>query len=117
MAGDLIVEIRVWEDPLFHRDGDDLHHKVCISLWDSIVGKVIVIPLFDQEMTLDTRDLGTGIVEPGKRYAKGGGGMPATGGGRGALVLIFEVVYPACRLTDKAKEALKECVDRIILKP
>lgn len=125
VAGDLLVEIRITEDPTFQRNGDDLHHNVKISLWDSIVGAKVVVPMLDNDVTVNTRDFGSGIVQPGKRYALGGGGMPilrtqGEGQGseveeRGALVLSFEVLYPDARLTDGAKDLLVECF-RIINK-
>lgn len=106
-SGDLVVEIRVDEDPGFRRDGDDLHHTIDISLWESITGKIVTVPMFDGEVTIDTRELGTGVVEPGKRYAQGGGGMPIEGqGSRGALLLSFVVAYPDSRLDDETRQRL-----------
>lgn len=111
--GDLIVELKVTDDPIFTRNGDDLLMTVTVSLWESIIGKVVVVPMFGGELKFNTSEMDTGIVQPGRRYVLSEFGMPlcvGPKGKRGALVISFVITYPPERLSAATKEAL----DRIL---
>ncbi|MCX7626116.1 MAG: molecular chaperone DnaJ [Candidatus Sumerlaeaceae bacterium] len=50
--GDLYVEIRVREHPLFHREGDDLICEIPITFSQAALGDEIVVPTLDGEEKL-----------------------------------------------------------------
>lgn len=108
--GDLFVEVCVATDPVFTRSGDDLQMKIRISLWDSIVGKAIVVSMFGGEVKFNTRSIGTGIMQPDKRYTLQGYGMPMGSGPkgiRGGLVVTFDVTYPPVKISDAQHAGLQ----------
>lgn len=116
LPGDLIVEIKVCDDATFTRHGDDLHMSVSISLWESIIGKVIVVPMFCGDLAFNTSDMDNGIVQPGRRYVLSDFGMPmciGPKGKRGALILLFTLTYPTQRLAAHDKASLKDIVTRM----
>ena len=66
VAGDLIVVIAVDNGVLFKREGLNLIYDVNITFKESVVGKTILIPHFEKEITVDTKKFG--IINPNKKY-------------------------------------------------
>jgi DnaJ family protein A protein 2 len=89
VPGDLVFEVCIAPDPHFIRRGNDLVCKATISIVDSIVGAVIKLSLFGEEIEINTRQK-FGIIQPGIEYNLPGKGMNS----RGNLVIIFNVKYP-----------------------
>ena len=59
-----------------------------ISLLESILGKDIVIPYFNGDITINTDTLTLGnVIQPQKEYFISGKGMKSSGN----LVIIFEI--------------------------
>lgn len=115
VSGDLIVELCVLDDPNFVRKGDDLLMNVSLSLWESLIGKAFVVPMFGGELKLNTHDIDTGIMQPGKGYGLTGFGMPLCRGpmnARGALILNFSVSYPSSRMSEDQHKRLKDFCSR-----
>ena len=110
VPGDLIFEIRVSDDENFVRQGNDLHHEVTISLWESIVGKDITVPLFDGPLKIKTKDFGSGIIQPGKKYAVPGKGMP-----NGNLIISFKIDYPTKKLSTDERTVIRELFESLKL--
>ena len=83
-AGDLLLTIHVTPHPFFHREGDDLHIDVPVTLGEAYRGEKIKVPTPDGEVTLKvpkhtqsgsvTRLRGKGVArkgkEPGDLYVK-----------------------------------------------
>jgi molecular chaperone DnaJ len=46
-AGDLYITTRVEEHPYFHRDGDDIHIRVPVAVWEAGLGAKIEVPTID----------------------------------------------------------------------
>ena len=46
-AGDLYITTRVEDHPYFHRDGDDIHIRVPVAVWEAGLGAKIEVPTID----------------------------------------------------------------------
>jgi molecular chaperone DnaJ len=96
--GKHVFKVKVKEDPNFKRKGNALIYTSHIMLRDSIIGKVINIPLFDGQLTVDISTFG--IINPTKLYAIPEKGLPEDGGFRGTLFIQFQIEYPNRCLED-----------------
>ena len=104
--GDLYVEIREREDPVFERQGDDLHCQVTLPMTAAALGTTVTLRTLDGEEVLDIRP-GT---QPGGLLTLRGRGVPhlATGGtGRGNLVVHVDVQTPT-RLDGEQEKLVRE---------
>lgn len=50
--GDLYITVRVEEHPFFHRDGDDIHIEVPVTVWEAALGTKIEVPTIDGKALL-----------------------------------------------------------------
>ena len=93
VAGHLILEIKVQDDPIFTRKGNDLYHKLQITLTESILGKDITIPYFDEKVKININQFG--IINPNKHYIIKNRGLPIMNTEKkGNLFLEFTITYP-----------------------
>ena len=104
LPGDLIFEIFVQPDPMFERDGLDLIYKQKISFKDSMIGKKIQIPHYEEMLTIDIAEFG--IIQPNKNYLIPNKGMESNGKS-GHLVLKFTIDYPTKPLSEEMKKQLE----------
>ena len=88
IPGDLIINIIVDQDQYFERSNNDLIFKCKLTLVESIVGKIVIVPHFDEPVTINTHIFG--IVNPKKLYHLKGKGL----GNKGDLIFQFEIEYP-----------------------
>jgi molecular chaperone DnaJ len=51
-TGDLYITTRVEEHPFFHREGDDIHIRVPITVWEAGLGAKIEVPTIDGKTLL-----------------------------------------------------------------
>jgi len=51
-AGDLYITVRVTAHPFFHREGDNIHIKVPITVWEAALGTKIEVPTIDGKALL-----------------------------------------------------------------
>ena len=109
VPSDIVFVVKEREHQIFKRQNDDLIYKVKISLLQELGG-------FTTEVkTLDGRALHAEIneiVQPGSSKIVHGEGMPRESGGKGNLLIQFEVEFPKhipehCKQT--LTEVLKEC--------
>ncbi len=92
-AGDLILEIRIQEHPLFTRKGNDLIYKLTITLTESILGKDITIPYFDDTIKININQFG--VINPEKQYLIKNRGLPIMNTDKkGNLIIQFVIIYP-----------------------
>lgn len=89
IAGDFIVEINIDSDQYFMRENNDLIYKSKITLMETLTGKDLIIPHFDENINLNTSEL-FGIINPNQRYYVKEKGL----GSVGDLIILFEVIYP-----------------------
>lgn len=92
-AGDLILEIKVQDHNQFTRKGNDLIYKLNITLTESILGKEIIIPYFDDTIKININQFG--IINPEKQYIIKNRGLPIMNTDKkGNLYLEFKITFP-----------------------
>ncbi|MDO4637377.1 MAG: molecular chaperone DnaJ [Lautropia sp.] len=103
-AGDLYVEIRIKEHPVFRRDGDDLHCDVPISMVTAALGGTIQVPTLGGSAEIELPE----GVQPGKVFRLRNKGIKGIRSQmNGDLYAHISVEVPV-RLTDKQKQMLRE---------
>jgi molecular chaperone DnaJ len=102
-AGDLYVLVKVREDDLFGRSGDDLTLTVPITFAEAVLGTDLRVPTIDGAVTLR--------VPPGTRSGQTlrvrGKGVNRRDGRSGDLLVTVEVAVPT-QLSDEARAALEK---------
>lgn len=88
IPGDLHFKINIISDPNFTRLHNNLIYQVPITFKESIIGKSITIPHFDDDINMITD--GFGVINPNMVYSLKGKGL----GGMGDLILNFQINYP-----------------------
>lgn len=113
-AGDLILEINILEHKIFTRKGNDLYYKCEISFIESIIGKNIEIPLFNELLKINTNIFG--VLCSGKNYMIEDKGMPFMNSNtkKGNLFIEFSINYPKIKNSEKIKE-LEELLSQTFL--
>ena len=103
-AGDLYVNVRVADHPVFLRDGDDLFAELHVAVTQAALGSHVPFDTIDGEVTID---VGAG-AQTGKRFRLRDRGVPRLRGrGRGDLVLTLVVDTPA-DLSSEQEELLRQ---------
>lgn len=108
-AGDLVVEIVVEDDPYFQRENNNLIFKSKITLAETLLGKDVIVPHFDEHIKMNINIFG--IIDFNKRYHLKGKGL----GNRGDLIFQFEYQYKELQLTDDQKLKLENCFKELNL--
>ncbi len=102
--GDLYVEIRVREHPVFQRDGDDLHCEVPVSMTTAALGGNVEIPTLDGGAEIELPE-GT---QTGKQFRLRGKGIRGLRSSYPGDLYAHVVVETPVRLTDRQKELIRE---------
>jgi len=103
-AGDLLIYIRVQEDPIFKREGDDVSYTLPISFEQAALGASVVAPTLKGKVKMKI-PAGT---QNGKIFKlKGKGVENVNGKGKGDLLVTIRVEVPK-DLSSKAKELIEE---------
>ncbi len=103
-AGDLYVECRVADHPVFERDGDDLHCSVALPMTTAALGTTLTLETLDGEVEVSIR-AGT---QSGHVVTMRARGIPhLRGTGRGDLHVHVEVRTPT-HLDDEQERLLRE---------
>ncbi len=107
--GDLYVEVRVKEHPVFNRQGADLYMDVPVSITDAALGKEVEIPTLDGKVKLKVAE-GT---QSGKLLrVRGKGVIPVRTTMRGDLICRIMVETPV-NLNREQKELLRQFQDTL----
>lgn len=101
-AGDLFVLVKVRDDDLFGRSGDDLTLTVPITIAEAVLGTDLRVPTMDGAVTLRVPP-GT---PSGRTLRARGRGVVRRDGQAGDLLVTVEIVVPE-KLSDEAREALE----------
>ncbi|MDD3447420.1 MAG: molecular chaperone DnaJ [Gammaproteobacteria bacterium] len=102
--GDLYVQIRVREHPIFVRDGADLYCEVPISFVTAALGGELEVPTLNGRVKLKV----PAETQTGKLFRiRGKGVRPVRGNGEGDLLCRVVVETPV-NLTGRQKELLQE---------
>jgi molecular chaperone DnaJ len=104
VAGDLYVQIRVRQHPLFTRDGSDLHCEMPIAFTTATLGGEIEAPSLEGRVRLKIPS-GT---QSGKIFRMRGKGVRSVHGGDVGDLLCRVVVETPVDLTEEQKDLLRE---------
>lgn len=89
-AGDAFVTVQVQDDPIFGREGNDIHVTVPVTIDEAVLGGKIRVPTIDGPVSVS--------VPPGSntgsRLRLKGKGIATSGGNRGDQIVYLEVVLP-----------------------
>ena len=78
---------------MLFRSGNDLVYKLNITLTESILGKDISIPYFDDTIKINISQFG--VINPNKQYIIKNRGLPIQNTEKkGNLFLEFTIIYP-----------------------
>jgi curved DNA-binding protein len=100
--GDLFLDINVESDPLFIRDGRDLHVKVRIPYSGACLGTSVNVSTLEGEKRVKV----PAGMQSGSKIRLKGFGIPAREG-KGDLFATIEIEVPA-RLTPGQKEVIEK---------
>ncbi len=100
--GDVYVEVRVREDELFVREGNDIFVEIPITYSQAALGDKIEVPTMDGPVDMT---LPAGTQPNTKMRLKDKGFPDVHGRGRGVLYVIFKLEVPK-NLSDAHKEAI-----------
>jgi molecular chaperone DnaJ len=101
-AGDLYVLVKVRDDSLFGRSGDDLTLTVPITFAEAVLGTDLRVPTLDGAVTLRV----PAATPSGRTLRARGKGVVRRDGQVGDLLVTVEIVVPA-QLSGEAREALE----------
>ena len=102
--GDLYVQMRVAEHPIFKRDGTNLFCEVPLSFADAALGGEIEVPTLNGRVKLKVPP----ETQTGKLFRLRGRGTPAVRGGPDGDLLCGVVVETPVRLSEEQKELLRQ---------
>ncbi|BAC19437.1 chaperone protein DnaJ [Corynebacterium efficiens YS-314] len=100
-AGDLFVRVHVKEDPVFEREGNNIHVTVPVSFSELALGGAISVPTLDKPVKLK---LAPGTPDGRTLRVRGRGVETRTA--KGDLMVTVQVTVPPT-LSDEAAEALR----------
>ena len=103
--GDLIIEVRVAEDKIFTRDGNNIFCEVPISFAEAALGAEIDIPILGGGT--EKYDIPEG-TQTGTSFTLRGRGIPDINSGRKGDLIITVVVETPRNLNSEQKKLLKE---------
>ena len=113
-SGDFIIKIEIQKHDLFYRDNLNLTYTAQISLFESITGKEMKIPHFDEIIELNVSRFG--IIDPKKEYIIVEKGLKNEKNERGNLKIKFEIIYPNRILVPEEITAINDIFKKYDLK-
>lgn len=102
-AGDLFLTLRLADDALYKRLGDDVEAELPIAPWEALSGGKLDVRTLDGVVTLSI----PANTRAGTRMRLRGKGLPDGKGGRGDLYVVLRLALPA-QLTERQQELLTE---------
>ncbi len=102
--GDLYVEIRIKQHPMFQREGDDLHCEIPISFAKAALGGEIEVPTLNGKASFTIPE-GT---QSGKTFRLRSKGIKGVRSGYAGDLFCHVVVETPVTLTERQKELLRE---------
>jgi DnaJ-class molecular chaperone len=88
--GDLYLHVVIEPDPIFRRQGSDIHVPLPIYPWEAALGAEIMAPTLTEPVRVKVP---AGSRAEGKLRLKGKG-LPSATGGHGDLFLVLHIVMP-----------------------
>jgi curved DNA-binding protein len=101
-GGDLVINVRVKDDPRFERHGSDLHTELPLTLLEAMTGASVPVPTPTGTVNLRVRP----NTQNGQQITLKGRGLPKRGSSqRGDLVVTTRVVLPTLDDATRARIA------------
>jgi DnaJ-class molecular chaperone len=92
-AGNLILEFKLTPHSHFVKQDNDLYYKHTITLSESILGKIITIDYFGEQIKINSNQFG--IINPSKQYILKNRGLPIYNTSKkGNMIIEFNITYP-----------------------
>jgi len=117
IPGDLIIKINVSENKYFKRDNNNLYYTYNINYLDSILGKNIEIPYFNENIKLNTKNYG--IILHKNEYTIKNKGLPIFNkkDNYGDLIIKFEInsVKLKENINENDIKSFKEYFNKLII--
>ena len=88
--GDLYLHVIILSDPIFRRQGSDLHVTLPVYPWEAMLGADVTAPTLAEPVKVKVPP---GSKADGKLRLKGKG-LPSASGGHGDLFLTLQIVLP-----------------------
>src|SRR6478609_1613468 len=88
--GDLYLHVIILSDPIFRRQGSDLHVTLPVYPWEAMLGADVTAPTLAEPVKVKVPP---GSKADGKLRLKGKG-LPSATGGHGDLFLTLQIVLP-----------------------
>jgi DnaJ-class molecular chaperone len=88
--GDLYLHVTIKPDPIFRREGSDIHVTLPVYPWEAVLGAEVMAPTLTEPVKVKVP---SGSKAEGKLRLKDKG-LPSAGGGRGDLFLNLQIVVP-----------------------
>ncbi len=104
--GDLLITVNVAPSPEYERKGDDLYKTIDIPLKTALFGGKIEIETPEKKVTLKVPK----NTKNGQKFRLKEKGFPKSGGKKGDLYLIANIVLPNI---DNLSEELKACLEKL----
>jgi DnaJ-class molecular chaperone len=95
--GDLYLHVVIPPDPVFRRQGSDLHVTLPVYPWEVALGAEVTAPTLTEPVKVKVPP---GSKADGKLRLKGKG-LPTTAGGHGDLFLTLQIVMPTSLSEDE----------------
>ncbi len=104
--GDLYLHVTIEPDPIFRRQGSDIHVTLPVYPWEAALGAEVIAPTLTEPVRVKVP---AGSRSDGKLRLKGKG-LPSASGGHGDLFLNLKIVMPAA--TTEEERGLYERLSR-----
>jgi DnaJ-class molecular chaperone len=98
ISGDFVIKIIIENHDKFTRNGLNLYINEKLTFRESIVGKIINIKYFSEDLKIETKLLG--IINPNKEYILQNKGLEDIYGKKGNLHIRFTIDYPDKKLSN-----------------
>jgi DnaJ-class molecular chaperone len=89
-GGDLYLHVTIKTDPIFRREGSDIHVTLPVYPWEAVLGAEVMAPTLTEPVKVKVP---AGSKAEGKLRLKDKG-LQSAGGGRGDLFLHLQIVVP-----------------------
>ena len=109
---DLVLLIRLRDDPRFRVEGDDLYTDLAIAPWDAVLGATVPV----QTVTGTARLKVPAGSSSGRRLRLRGEGLPRAGGCRGDLYAVVSIKVPK-KLGKRERELFEQLRDASTFDP
>ena len=104
--GDLLITVTVAPSPEYERQADDLYKTIDIPLKTALFGGKIEVDTPEKKVTLKVPK----NTKNGQKFRLKDKGFPKSGGAKGSLYLVSNVVLPDI---DSLSDEIKQCLEKL----